>query len=369
MAEKKPEKYKLKEVCIRLAKGRALYSEQPLSSPVAALDVMRKEMSQYDREVLCVVNMNSRLQPINFNIVSVGDINTSIAAIPNIMKSGLMTNAGSFLLLHNHPSGDVTPSKDDILTTRKVIEAGKIMGIPCVDHIVIGGGNGNYCSMREAQLADFSNQIISMTAEDILRAAESKPTYEEGGTETMPENGRKEELFVPDFVKEAEEQMAKGIKLPTQEEVTIKFGKGLAEPFQSKDGREFMRISIPNQDPADKTPWASFVLPAKAVHENQYGKGLWAKIPADGTTVVTKPTLQGQDDKGKNIWKDVKTQVPNTELKAMVEAYKTKAPQEKSAQPRESAREKLDALVKDTASKVAVDKPKAKTKSKKGSEL
>jgi len=59
--------------------------------------------------------------------------------------------------------------------------------------------------------------------------------------------------------------------------------KGLAEPFQSKDGREFMRISIPNQDPTDKTPWASFVLPAKAVHENQYGEGLWAKIPADGS--------------------------------------------------------------------------------------
>ena len=72
-----------------------------------------------------------------------------------------------------------------------------------------------------------------------------------------------------------------------REEVTIKFGKGLAEPFTSKDGKEFMRITVPNQDPADKTPWASFVLPAKAVHENQYGKGLWAKIPADGKTTVT----------------------------------------------------------------------------------
>ena len=103
--------------------------------------------------------------------------------------------------------------------------------------------------------------------------------------------------------------------------------------------------------------------------ENQYGKGLWAKIPADGSTVVTKPTLQGQDDKGKNIWQDVKTQVPNTELKAMVEAYKTRTQQEKVAQPRESAREKLDALVKDTAAKVSIDKRKAKTKSKKGPEL
>ena len=78
--------------------------------------------------------------------------------------------------------------------------------------------------------------------------------------------------------------------------ISIKFGKGLAEPFTAKDGKEFMRITIPNQDPADKTPWASFVLPAKAVHENQYGKGLWAKIPAEGTTTVSKPTLQGQDE-------------------------------------------------------------------------
>ena len=168
---------------------------------------------------------------------------------------------------------------------------------------------------------------------------ESNSTYK-GGTETMPENGRKDDQFVPDFVKEAEDQIAKGVKLPTQEEVTIKFGKGLAEPFQSKDGREFMRILIPNQDPADKTPWASFVLPAKAVHENQYGKGLWAKIPADGTTVVTKPTLQGRDEKGKNIWQDVKNQVPNRDLKAMVESYKTRAPQAKESEPRESRQRK-----------------------------
>lgn len=154
-----------------------------------------------------------------------------------------------------------------------------------------------------------------------------------------------------------------------REEVTIKFGKGLAEPFTSKDGKEFMRITIPNQDPADKTPWASFVLPAKAVHENQYGKGLWVKIPADGTTTVTKPTLMGQDDAGKNVWQDVKTEVPNRDLKAMVEAYKTRAPQKKATEHRESAREKLDALVKDTAAKVSIDKPKAKTKAKKGPEL
>ena len=89
----------------------------------------------------------------------------------------------------------------------------------------------------------------------------------------------------------------------------------------------------------------------------------------DGTTVVTKPTFQGKDEAGKNNWQDVKTQVPNTELKAMVEAYKVREPQAKEAQHRASARDELNALVKDTAVKVAADKPKSKTKTKKGPEL
>lgn len=82
---------KLKEVCIRLAEGHPLYSDVPLSYPGAVLQVMRKEMSQLDRECLCVVNLNTKLQPINFNIISVGELNQSIAAIPNILKSGLMS--------------------------------------------------------------------------------------------------------------------------------------------------------------------------------------------------------------------------------------------------------------------------------------
>ena len=371
-------RYKLKEVCVRLAEGHPLYSDWPIDSPGEAIKVMRGELSRYDREVLCVVNLNTRKQPINFHVVSVGELNQSIASIPNILKSGILSNAGSFLLAHNHPSGDVTPSQDDIQTTKRVIEAGKLLGIPCLDHIIIGGGNGSYFSMREENTVDFTSQTISMTAEDILRVGETKPSYVRGGTEKMAENSMREPLPVPDFVREAEEQMAKEAQegkaaaSGQREEVSIKFGKGLAEPFTSKDGREFTRIRIPNQDPKDKTPWASFVLPSRSVHENQYGKGLWAKIPADGTTVVTKPTLKGQDDKGRNIWDNVKTNVPNRELKSMVEAYKTRTPQArepKTDAPRESAREKLDSIVKDTAEKLSPDKPpKAKSKAKKGPE-
>ena len=98
MTEMRP--YKLREVRIRLEEGESLYSGQPMSDPKAALDVMRRELSGYDREVLCVVNLNSRLQPINFHVVSIGDLSQSIASIPNILKSGLLSNAESFMLLH-----------------------------------------------------------------------------------------------------------------------------------------------------------------------------------------------------------------------------------------------------------------------------
>lgn len=354
----KPKQYKLKEVCVRLEEGHSLYSAVPLSSPQAALDVMRKEMSQYDREVVCVVNLNTRNRPINFHVVSIGDISSSIAAIPNIMKSGILSNATAFMMLHNHPSGELMPSDADITVTKKVIEAGKLLGIPCVDHIIVGGGNDRYLSMREENLADFSGPNVTMTAEEILRVGENEHTvYGKKGEQKMAD-----EKTMPEETGSRQEYQKR-------DEISLKFGAGLAEPFTAKDGRELVKILIPNKEPGDKSPWASFVLPAKAVHENKFGKGLWAKIPADGTTTVTKPELTGQDENGKNIWTDVKREVPNKELKGMVEAYKTRSPQEKQSQPRESAKAKLDAMVKDTADKLARDPKPKRPKAKSGQEL
>ena len=69
-----------------------------------------------------------------------------------------------------------------------------------------------------------------------------------------------------------------------ESEIAIKFGKGLAQPFTGKDGTPYMRIKIPNADAKDKSPWQYFVVPAKTVHENQFGKGLWIKLPLHGST-------------------------------------------------------------------------------------
>lgn len=67
------------------------------------------------------------------------------------------------------------------------------------------------------------------------------------------------------------------------DEITIKFGKGcVGEPFTGKDGKEYKQILIPNKDENDHSPWATFVARSNAVHEDQYGKGMWMKLPADG---------------------------------------------------------------------------------------
>ena len=107
-----------------------------------------------------------------------------------------------------------------------------------------------------------------------------------------------------------------------ESKIAIKFGKGLAQPFTGKDGTPYMRIKIPNADAKDKSPWQYFVVPAKAVHENQFGKGLWIKLPLHGSTTVSRDVRTGYDENGKGIYENQRRSVPNTELKAMVEFYK-----------------------------------------------
>lgn len=107
-------------------------------------------------------------------------------------------------------------------------------------------------------------------------------------------------------------------------EVTIKFGKGLVgEPFTTKNGKEVVEVKIPNRE-GDTRPWESFIISPKMIHDNQFGKGVWMKLPEDGTTKVSRSVREGQDENGKNIWKRESREVSNVELKSMMEAYKEK---------------------------------------------
>lgn len=193
----------------------------------------------------------------------------------------------------------------------------------------------------------------------------------------------------------------KETKAPTEQEqgekkefkeITVKMGKGLVgEPFQGKDGKDYRQIKIPNQDQNDKSPWATFVVKANAVHDDQFGKGMWVKLPAEGSTTVRKDQVVGQDEAGKNVYETTKTKVPNTELKGMVEFYKNQDRGDRgdegqggaaapAAPPKDAIEDKPKASLKDkveknkekvaenkkskTAEKTQEKAPKAKSKSK-----
>lgn len=129
---------------------------------------------------------------------------------------------------------------------------------------------------------------------------------------------------VPDFVREAEEAMARGETFGApQSEVTIKFGKGLVgEPFTSRSGKELVEVSIPNPDRSDSRPWETFVISPKMIHDNQFGKGVWMKLPEDGTTRLSRSVRTGVDEAGKTAWGRETREVSNMELKALMESYK-----------------------------------------------
>jgi hypothetical protein len=102
-------------------------SQIPLTSPEGAAAVMRDVLKELDREWVCVVDMDNHLKPVNFNIVSIGSINQSLAPIQNILKSGILSNCSNIMLIHNHPSGDNEPSREDIQLTKRLVEAAKLM--------------------------------------------------------------------------------------------------------------------------------------------------------------------------------------------------------------------------------------------------
>lgn len=144
------EAFKLDTVSVRLVKTReSITSEEPLSSPDAVVKALAKEMSDYDREVIGVINFNAKMQPINVNFVSAGTLNYSVAHPREILKSAILSNASSMMMIHNHPSQDTTPSEADVMITDRMSQLCELAGIPLVDHIIVGGDGKEYFSFTE----------------------------------------------------------------------------------------------------------------------------------------------------------------------------------------------------------------------------
>lgn len=152
----------LKQVGIRLVEEPPLLSPEPMNNPAAAVRVLGKWLSEMDRELFCVVNLNTNLTPINMNVVSMGALNMAYVHPRETMKSAILSNSAYLMLVHNH-LGSLNPSKEDIEVTDRIQSAASLMGIPVLDHIIVGR-NQEFFSLRENNIFSFENDI-SYTSE------------------------------------------------------------------------------------------------------------------------------------------------------------------------------------------------------------
>jgi len=136
----------LLELTRRLSKATASEGLN-FSTPRTIADFYMEDMRHNKQEVMKLLLLNSKNKLIGDINVSKGTVDSAIITPRELLVEALYKNAVSFILIHNHPSGETTPSKEDILITKRIFEAGKIVGIELLDHIIIG--NNCYTSLRE----------------------------------------------------------------------------------------------------------------------------------------------------------------------------------------------------------------------------
>lgn len=139
----------IKVVNVRLVKEPSLYSSKAVTSPEAVMEVIADELKSYDREVFAILNLKSNGRPINLHICSVGTLDSAVVSPREAFKVIILSNAASFICIHNHPSGNSKPSQEDFKVTERLVRCGKLMGIKMLDHIIIAGETGEQTSFRE----------------------------------------------------------------------------------------------------------------------------------------------------------------------------------------------------------------------------
>lgn len=143
---------KINVVNVRLVKEPSLYSAEPIKTPEDVLNAVANELKQYDREVFAIINLKTNGQIINLNVCSVGTLSASLISPREVFKSSILSNAAAFIAIHNHPSGNITPSAEDKEVTERLMACGEFLDIKMLDHIIVAGETGKMLSMKSEGL-------------------------------------------------------------------------------------------------------------------------------------------------------------------------------------------------------------------------
>ena len=138
-----------------LEMGRRLLLAQPeerlqVRSPADLAPLLMLELGPLDQETLRVVLLNTKNQVVKFVDVYKGSLNSSLVRVAEVFKEAVRVNAASIIVAHNHPSGDPTPSTEDVRVTEQIVAAGKLLEVEVLDHLVIG--ERKWVSLREKRL-------------------------------------------------------------------------------------------------------------------------------------------------------------------------------------------------------------------------
>lgn len=121
-----------------------------IRSPADAAQLMLVEMAHLDQEHLRAICLDTKNRIQKVHTIYIGCLNSSMVRVGEVFKEPIRLNSAAIILCHNHPSGEPTPSPQDVMVTRQIVEAGKLLDVDVLDHLVIG--QGRYVSMRERGL-------------------------------------------------------------------------------------------------------------------------------------------------------------------------------------------------------------------------
>lgn len=142
------EQIKINIVSVKLIKEeRNLYWK--ITQPLDVVNLIKELIAEKDREYLLVICLNVRNEINNISTVSVGSLSSSIVHPREVFKTAILSNSCSIILSHNHPGGSIIPSSEDKNVSIRIKEAGKILGIDLLDHIIVGFDNPEYYSFKE----------------------------------------------------------------------------------------------------------------------------------------------------------------------------------------------------------------------------
>lgn len=144
--------FALEVVSVRLVRDAPILSKTEINTAEDAVRLVGQELCDMDREVVCVINLRTDNTPINCHFASVGSLNYAILNPRELLKTGILSNAAGMILCHNHPSGNLLPSETDVQLTHQMQQACKMVGIPLLDHVIVGGDNSRYFSFQEKGL-------------------------------------------------------------------------------------------------------------------------------------------------------------------------------------------------------------------------